>query len=271
MPQNKLMTRFVAVFLFLFYLHQTPSAQVNQIPFNPEENLKYSLFYSLGIISIPAGEIFFSSSNKYYNNRSVLCIEVLGKSLKSYEFIYSMNENIKTYADAQTLSPLWCELKMNQKGREYSENMRFEADKNKIYVENKDYNKPIKRDSCQNKSNTFDFLTAFYYIRSHNFSVLKPGNIIPLRVVSGAEIHNIVVKFICRENVCLPDSRTVKALKVAVGTIPGDIFNKGDEIIIWLSDDDKHVPLQFESKVLIGSVKAVIVNNSSLASLEVRK
>ena len=255
------MRRFFAVTLFHVLLSHFLFAQTKLCTFNPEENLKYSLYYSLGIVSIPAGEILFSSSKRTFNNHPVFFIEVSGRSLKSYELFYSMHENIRTYAEPETLNPIMCELKMVQKGKEYFENIRFEGVRKKIYIENKDDNKPFKIDSCQMKNNTFDFLTAFYYIRSHNLSTSKYGEVIPVKIISGTEIHSINVKIMCRENLCLPESGNIKALKVAVGTIPGDIFKKGDEIIIWLSDDDKHIPLQFESKVLIGSVKAIILSN----------
>jgi hypothetical protein len=80
-------------------------------------------------------------------------------------------------------------------------------------------------------------------------------------VISGTDIHTIYIKYLGRENVLLSETQAVECLKLAVSTIPGDIFSKGDEIIVWLTGDEKHIPVQFEANVRIGSIKAFILSD----------
>jgi hypothetical protein len=37
------------------------------------------------------------------------------------------------------------------------------------------------------------------------------------------------------------------------------IFNKKGEIFIWLTDDQKHVPVKMQTKVVVGSITATLV------------
>lgn len=224
------------------------------------EKLKYSLVYELGILCFPAGEIEYSTTKKIYNSQNVIFIEASGKSLKSYELIYSMNENIKTCVEAFSLNPIWSEVKINQNGRESFVNSHFEWDKNKLYIENKEYNKPTEHDSIKLNGNALDFLSAGLYIRNLNFSNAKKGDVFTLNIISGKLVHKIRAKYLGNENIFLPNVKNIKTIKMSVETIPGDFFKNGDEIYIWLTDDEKHIPLQFESKVLIGRVKISIAD-----------
>lgn len=251
--------------IILFSLFQCFSfysfAQTSKYFTNPGENFKYKLVYQLGFINIPAGEFNYSTSKKIIQNHRVYSFDVTGNSLKSYEMIYSMNENIHTYIEPETMNPLWLEIKINQNGHESYQNCSFKSSRKTIYIDYKDYDKPLKHDSCEYTTNTLDFLTAGYTIRSHNFATSKYGEIIPLKVISGTEIHTIYVKYLGREKIILAESQTIECVKLAVSTIPGDIFSKGDEILVWLTSDEKHIPVQFEANVRIGSIKAYILND----------
>ncbi len=46
----------------------------------------------------------------------------------------------------------------------------------------------------------------------------------------------------------------------------GRIFKREDDLNVWISDDENHVPLRAQAKLLIGSVKLDITNAKNLAN-----
>ena len=83
-----------------------------------------------------------------------------------------------------------------------------------------------------------------------------------INILSGKKIHKIMIRFLGNDTVGLSNNKFIKSIKIAVGTIPGDFFKKGDEIYIWLTNDEKHIPVQFDAKVIIGRVKISITDDS---------
>jgi hypothetical protein len=48
-------------------------------------------------------------------------------------------------------------------------------------------------------------------------------------------------------------------LKLNISVISGSIFNEGETITAWVTNDENRLPIQMEAKILIGSVRAVLI------------
>ena len=46
--------------------------------------------------------------------------------------------------------------------------------------------------------------------------------------------------------------------------IPGSIFKEGDEMTVWLTDDNNRLPLRIETPIVIGSIKAYLKTSKGL-------
>ena len=61
-----------------------------------------------------------------------------------------------------------------------------------------------------------------------------------------------------REKIALPlgtfETIVVKPLMKSEG-----IFSRKGDILIWLTDDAKHIPVQMQTKVVVGSITATLV------------
>ena len=42
--------------------------------------------------------------------------------------------------------------------------------------------------------------------------------------------------------------------------VKGTIFKGGEDLLVWVTDDNKRVPVLVEAKILVGSVKAILIN-----------
>jgi len=102
----------------------------------------------------------------------------------------------------------------------------------------------------------FDPLSGFYYLRSLQLSV---GRSVFITIFDSKKIWNVEVQVLRKERVSLSsgkvDTIVVKPLMKSEG-----IFSRQGDMLIWLTDDGKHIPVKMQTKVAIGSVTATLVS-----------
>lgn len=104
----------------------------------------------------------------------------------------------------------------------------------------------------------YDPLSAFYQVRNMDLEV---GSSVYVPVFDSKKVWNVEVKVLKRERVEVPmgtfDTLKIKPLMKSEG-----IFSRKGEIYIWVTDDDKKMPVKLNSKVAVGSINAVLVGGS---------
>jgi Protein of unknown function (DUF3108) len=103
---------------------------------------------------------------------------------------------------------------------------------------------------------THDVLSAFYFIRTQK---LKVGESLDLAAVSGKKKYNL--KVIChgRETIEVPAG--LFQTLVVEPVLKGDgLFKAKGKLTIWLTDDERHIPVKMESKIPVGSIKAELIS-----------
>jgi hypothetical protein len=102
---------------------------------------------------------------------------------------------------------------------------------------------------------TLDPLSSFFYLRTLDLKVGKP---VYVTIFDSKKVWNVEVQVLRRERIEVPagvfDTILVKPLMKSEG-----IFYRKGEIFIWLTDDEKRIPVMLKSKVKVGSIKASLV------------
>lgn len=105
------------------------------------------------------------------------------------------------------------------------------------------------------ENQVFDPLSGFYEIRKRP---LKVGRSEYIDVFDSKKLWKVEVQVLRKERVTVPagefDTILIKPLLQSEG-----IFMKKGKIHIWLTDDEKRIPVMIKSKVKIGSFKAKLV------------
>lgn len=105
------------------------------------------------------------------------------------------------------------------------------------------------------KGPVFDPLSSFYYLRNLPLVV---GKSVSIDLFDNKKIYALEVQVLRKETVKTPagtfPSLVVKPLMKSEG-----IFHRKGDILIWLSDDERRIPVQVKTRVVLGSVKAVLV------------
>lgn len=99
-----------------------------------------------------------------------------------------------------------------------------------------------------------DALSAFYFTR---FQALPLGGSITFDYHASRKSAPLEVKILGRETIKTPAGR-FKCIVIEPVLKAGGIFANNGRLVIWLTDDERRIPVLMRSKVLIGSISVVL-------------
>jgi hypothetical protein len=245
--------------LFLLAVIQTLNAQcVKQVKaFKPGEKITYEAYYNWGFIWVHAGDVQFSVNQKSYLSRQAYYFEAAGNSLKSYDWMYKVRDRFQAIVDKETFSPMWFEKNTQEGSYKSYENYVFTLS-GKVFSTVENTNKPYTKDTLFATPCTFDLLTLIYYTRNINFDNYKLNEKIPLKTIMDNHVYPIYLRYLGKETIKTRDGKKFRCIKFSALLIEGTIFKGGEDMNIWVTEDENRIPVLVEAKILIGSVKAYL-------------
>jgi hypothetical protein len=218
------------------------------------EKLNFKVFYNLSAIWVAAGEANFTTRQETLNGRSVFHITGDGQTYKSYDWIFRVRDKYETFLDTETLLPQKFIRNVNEGGYKFTNNVVFDQAKKRAYSGKKTFDVP----ECIQ-----DVLSAIYYARNIDYSNLKPGAKIPFNMFLDDQVYNLYIRYVGREKIKTKYG-TFNAIKITPLLIKGTIFKGGEDMKVWVSDDNNHIPLRVDSPILVGSIKVDMMGYSNL-------
>lgn len=130
-------------------------------------------------------------------------------------------------------------------------------DRQKLEVHTKDF---LKKTETTQKITplTYDTLSSFFYFRT---VPLKVGASYFIEIFDCKKLWNTEVQVLRHEEIETPLGRFKTVVIKPIMKFQG-IFARTGDMFIWLTDDDRRIPVQMKSKVRIGSITATLVGGS---------
>jgi Protein of unknown function (DUF3108) len=227
---------------------------IKNTSFQAGERLVYTVYYNMGFIWVNAGNAEFEISSEQYNGKDVYHITGKGKTARSYEWFYKVRDRYESIIDKETLLPLHFIRKVNEGGFKIDNDVVFDHEKKQAISNNKTFSMP----RC-----TQDVLSAIYYARNINYNKYKPGDTIPFDMFLDDKVYNLYIRYVGKEKLTTR-SGTYNAIKIAPLLIEGTMFKGGEKMMVWVTDDENHLPLRVDSPILVGSIKCDLVEYKNL-------
>jgi hypothetical protein len=222
--------------------------------FQDGENITYDIFYAVVGIYVNAGTANFNLSMEKLSNKPVYHITGTGTSNSKYDWIFKVRDRYESYIDTGTLQPLKFIRNIDEGGYKKYENITFNLQNNTAITTNGVYKVP----TCVQ-----DVLSAVYYARSVDFSKYKIGDKIPFTMFLDNENYNLYMKYDGKEVVKTKYGK-FNAIKIRPLLVKGTLFSGGEKMVVYISDDANHIPLRIESPIVVGSVKADMMQYKNL-------
>ena len=105
---------------------------------------------------------------------------------------------------------------------------------------------------------TYDTLSSFFYFRTVSLQV---GNSYYIDIYDCKRLWNTEVKVLRREELTTALGR-FKTIVIQPLLKSEGIFARTGDLLIWLTDDERRIPVQMKSKVIVGSITATLTGGS---------
>lgn len=222
--------------------------------FKSGEKIYYEILYSVIGIYVNAGYASFSTELENYNGKPVYHITGNGTSNTKYDWIFKVRDRYESFIDTATLKPYKFVRDVQEGDFKMYDNVTFNQQANTAVNKYGVYKTP----NCVQ-----DVLSMIYYARNINFDNYKPEDKIPFNMFLDNETHSLYIKYLGKETIKTSYGK-FKAIKFKPLLIKGTVFEGGEGMTVWVSDDDNHIPLRIESPIVVGSVKVDLVGHANL-------
>lgn len=238
--------------------------QKTEFPFKSGEQAWYGAYYNFKFIWIQSGEVEFKADTLNYLQQKTWHLKAVGKSLKAYDFLYTVRDTFETFCSFETFNPIYSNRILNHAKTNSVHQYWFDYSTGKIKTRINQEGKPIYQASLPIQENTFDLLATAYNFRKFDFNQLFLGEKVPYRMLIDRQLADLYFRYLGIENVKTRSGAEFRCHKVSVYLLQGDFFPEGEYMKIWFTDDKNHLPVQVETEVLLGTVKALLVKTKSL-------
>lgn len=219
------------------------------LPTSVPETLYYDISYG-------PFEVGRSTMEVVNNEDGTVSIITRARSKGWVDDVYPVDDFAESVVeDFDTLVPIKYTLKTREgKGRKHREVLFDHADNKATYIDhisqvNTEYEIPER---------VFDPLAAFFYTRR---LILEPGQNQTVPMFDSKKFWPLEVKVIKRQNIKVPAGKFDTVLISPVMQSEG-IFSRSGDMYIWVTNDERRIPVLIKSKVLIGSIKVKLTGVS---------
>ncbi len=230
-----------------------PLRTVSNTAFGVGEELYFKIRYEF----VTAGKAAFKVLPKIVscdNGRRCYDIRFYVRSLKSLDWLYRVRNYYRTLVDVDGLFPWYFEQHIREGGYRRDFRAAFDHYRNLVYVGDTAYQIPPF---------VHDVVSAFFYVRTLPLDTMRAGDTLYLQNFYKDRVYDLKVVIRGREIVDVEAGR-FRTIVIEPLVQEGGLFKSEGSILIWLSDDERKIPVQVSTKVLIGSIYAELVGYRGL-------
>lgn len=256
--KKNIMKRILTLTLLLFMASFTLKAQSlckgSNFAFQDGEQLTYKVYYNLSFMYVGAGQATFTTSSVKHKGKDAWHVVGKGRTFSSYDWIFKVRDQYESYIDQETMQPLTFIRDVHEGGYKKYNKVDFQQNKKRAISKNGTFEIP----SCIQ-----DVISAIYRARNIDFDRYEKGDKIPMKLFLDDEVYDIYIRYMGKEDV---DTRYGKfhAIKFKPLLIKGTIFEGGEKMDVWVSDDKNRIPLRVNSPISVGSIKVDLVDYENL-------
>ena len=244
------------LFSFFSYFQPKESGLCNQTntSFVVGEKINYTIFYNVVGLYVNAGSTDFTIQSSNWNGSDAYTFTALGSSNAKYDWIFKVRDKYESIVDIKTLLPYQFTRQINEGSFHHKETLLFNQKSNTV-----NNGKGIfKTPDC-----TYDVVSAIYAARNYNYNNSALNDKIYLNFFLDKDLYPSYFKYLGRETITTRYGK-FKAIKLAPLLVKGTMFKGGEEMTIWITDDDNHIPVRIQTPIIVGTIKVDMVGFENL-------
>jgi hypothetical protein len=217
--------------------------KLNNKAFADGEKLVFDVKYGFVTAGIGTMEI---PKIKKISGRDAYYVLFTVNTVPSFDWVFKVRDRYETYIDKEALFPWRFEqhIREGKYSRDFS--AFFDQRKGKAKTSEGEY--PIPK-------NVNDILSAFYFVRTLDFSKLKVNDKVSLQNFYKDKVYDLDVKYLGKETIEVPAGK-FECIVIEPLVKEGGLFKSEGSIIIYMTNDEAKMPVRVKTKVIIGSINA---------------
>jgi hypothetical protein len=234
-----------------------PVYQPKTLPFEAGEKGIYRASWN-GMFSVATAEV--RTVPTVVDGKKVFQVRVEAKTSKALDLIWKMRDTISSTFDAKGLSPSRFTFNQKENSRVINTDARLDPTTKRWSVNRQQVGKRAKIFEFESQ-NTLDPITAVYLARSIDFKV---GDRLYFKVFGGRYQYLLELLVEKKEAVALESGKTIEAFRVIprIQNITKNGYaSRLNDATIWLSADERRVPIKLSSKIVFGSVQLELIED----------
>jgi hypothetical protein len=230
---------------------------LQSITFKSGETLVYEIYYHWGLIWANAGMAKFSVQPDQYRNKKVFRFVGEGTTYSSYDWVFKVRDKFESWVDTASLKPHRY-VRNTSEGNTKTYNDSYFNFNRKEAVCYKVEKERTQKDTIKIGACTFDVLTMIYYARCIDYNNYAPDTKIPISLYLDGEVYdNLYIRYMGKEKITT-DLGEMNCIKFKPLLIAGTIFSGGEEMTVWVTDDEKKIPVYIKTPIVVGEIQAKI-------------
>jgi len=214
------------------------------------------LEYRVGYKFITAGRAYFSIAPEPVMREGRPCYDINFevRSLESLDWLYRVRDRYRTILDVGGIFPWEFEQHIREGNFHRDFYARFDQRNHKAITTEGTFDVPPY---------VHDIVSAFYYVRTLDLRKYPKGSVIQLQNFFDRKTHDLGVRILGRNTVEV-ESGTFRCIVIEPLIKEGGLFKSDGRILIWLSDDDRKIPVKVSTRIPIGTIDAELTGYSGL-------
>ncbi len=236
------------------------------LTFKAGEHFRFTIHYTWGIINSDVGVADVDLDTLRINGQKAFHCKVYGKTWRWYDAMFKVREDFQSWFTVDGLRPL--KFTRDTKEGKYiaTNNYNYIWDSAEPVIEADLYSSHSGQRTMSIPLNdcTFDLPLLFYLARNMDLDNITEGIQYPMTFAIDDDVYNVYFILLGRQVLKLKGIGKINTLKFAAKLVAGTVFTGEEDMLIWVTDDDNRIPLQFEAPILVGVASGTLAEYSNL-------
>lgn len=234
-----------------------PVYQPKVYPFETGEKEVYRASWN-GMFSVATAEV--QTVPMVVDGKKVFQVRVEAKTSRAFDLIWKMRDTISSTFDAKGLAPSRFIFNQRENSRVIDTDARLDPTSKRWAVNRQQVGKKPRIYEFESQ-NTLDPITAVYLARSIDFKV---GDRLYFKVFGGRYRYLLELFVEKKEPVALESGKSIEAFRViprVQNLTRSGYASRLNDAIVWLSADERRVPVKLSSKIVFGTVYLELIDD----------
>jgi hypothetical protein len=209
----------------------------------PIEEMEYVLRFGF----IKGGKATLQAQNEKLNKKPVIHYKMRGKTTGMVDRIFEVNDLYESWVDTKTFLPVKSVRNVKEQKYRFYDEVTYDHINDSVFS--------TKEGRMKVPNNVNDLVSVFFFIRQNQyFESILAGKKIEIPVFHGDDLFMMHLEYLGKQTI---DTKIGKRLCYVVSPkVPkGKLFKSSDDLKIYITADDRRLPIYAEFNLLLGALK----------------